>query len=297
MYGNPDDVRVIPAERYRRLQVDEQLPIQKLTDTHPPLYAVSIVQRSSDPTDLALQFQLERDVQRGRDALPDQYHGVPVVYTDVDRERSQEEDIIGGLRCGAPTDKGDGTTTLVAYDQLTDEKVILTARHVTDASQDLYVQGSKAGEKTAEDTAIDAVSYTMTDPSFGDVGTVKEIQNVTGYWTFGGLADTVGQSDDGDSVSDGDTVAVDLYGKESGAVSDNCNNTKRTGKIEYQADMANHRTQNGDSGGPWVDENGKLLALHYGSESNIYGDKWSLGAVGGKVFERLNVGLTPSSVQ
>lgn len=96
---------------------------------------------------------------------------------------------------------------------------------------------------------------------------------------FKTLADKVGNTDDGDSVSDGETVDVKMFGAFSGQVSDFCNNTKRWNRVSHQADMAHHRTTDGDSGGPWVDHDGKLLGLHHGAGGSG-GNSWSVAAVG-----------------
>jgi hypothetical protein len=288
--GNPDMVRVVPQERYRRLKLYEKMPAQQLIGRHPSLTAISITQQSSDPSDLALEFILDPEVEKGRGQLPTTYRDVPISRKEKALSQ-QPQDYSGGLECNAPNEET-GTTTVVVYDNSSGDKVILTAEHVTNSDQDLYIGGGKAGSHRSTDQSVDAVSYALDDPSFGTVGKVKDIQNITGAWTFSGLADTVGQTDDGDSVGDGGTVGVDLYGDKSGHVSDVCNNTKRTGNVDYQADMKHARTKKGDSGAPWVDDSGKFLALHSGVEDYYKTTYWSYGAVGQPVFDSLGVSLS-----
>lgn len=180
---------------------------------------------------------------------------------------------------------------MVVYDDSSGDKVVLTAEHVTESGDDLLIQGGNAGTFQDADKSLDAVSYVLDDPGYGTVGKVENIQNITGAWTFSGLADKVGQTDDGDDVGDGGTVSVDLYGDTSGHVSDVCNNTKRTGNVDYQADMKHDRTADGDSGAPWVDDNGKFLALHVGTEDYLT-NVWSYGTVGQPVFDSLGVSLS-----
>lgn len=287
--GNPDTVRVVPPERYRRLKLYERMPAQRIIDRHDPLTAISITQRSSDPSDIGFEFILDAETDSGRSNLPTTYRGVPISYEERTVTRTQQ-DISGGLKC-SPSDLPPGTTTVVGYDTSSGNKVVLTAEHVTESSFDLYIGNGEEGTFRVSDATLDAVSYTLDNPEFGSVGKVEDIQNITGAWTFSGLADTVGQTDDGDTVSDGETVAVDFYGQKSGALSDVCNNTKRTGKVDYQADMKDDKTQDGDSGGPWVDGNGKLLALHVGTTSDSF-DRWSYGTVGQPVFDSLGVSLS-----
>ena len=287
--GNPDMVRVVPQERYRRLKLYEKMPAQQLIGRHPSLTAISITQQSSDPSDLALEFILDPEVEKGRGQLPTTYRDAPISRKEKALSQ-QPQDYSGGLQCQAPN-KNPGTTTVVVYDDNFGDKVVLTAEHVTDSNEDLKINGGYAGSHRATDLSLDAVSYVLTDPGYETVGKVKDIQNITGAWTFSGLADTVGQTDDGDSVEDGGTVDVDLFGDESGHVSDVCNNTKRTGNVDYQADMKHARTNDGDSGAPWVDDSGKFLALHSGVE-NYFDTYWSYGAVGQPVFDALGVSLS-----
>lgn len=287
--GNPDTVRVVPPERYRRLKLYERMPAQQLVEKHDALTAISVRQRSSDPSDIGFEFVLDAATDGGRSDLPTAYRGVPISYEEREVTRGKQ-DISGGLEC-SDSEALPGTTTVVGYDTSSGNKVVLTAEHVTDSSFDLFIDGGKEGTFRTSDATVDAVSYTMDNPEFGDVGKVKGIQNITGAWTFSGLADTVGQTDDGDTVSDGGTVAVDIYGQTSGELSDVCNNTKRTGTLDYQADMKDFKTQDGDSGGPWVDDDGKLLALHSGW-AEYDNNKWSIGAVGQPVFDSLGVSLS-----
>jgi hypothetical protein len=289
VHGNPDRVRVVPEERYRRLKVYEQLPAQRLIDKHDALTAITTTQRSSDPSDIGLKFVLDPEIQRGRGALPSTYSGVPVSFAEREIDRTPQ-DTEGGQACSA-SDTTPGTTTVVAYDDGTGDKVVITAEHVTDSAYEILVEGSNAGSLKVSDASQDVVSYTLYEPNFATVGDVEQIQNITGAWTFSGLADKVGQSDDGDSIGDGDTVSVDFYGQKSGQLSDECNNTQRNAKVDYQARMKGGKTKDGDSGGPWVDSNGKLLAVHSGLESSYF-NSWSYGNVGQPTFDTLGVSLS-----
>lgn len=294
VHGQPDEVRVIPKERYRRLKVYERLPIQKFT-TRDGIQAVTITQQSDDPTDLALKFLVETNDRATRRNVPNNYSQVPTVVEEQPVETTPEA-IEGGSSVDNPNKGGEanGTVCIVGYDADMDGELILTADHVMEGD-DMYFAGDKIAELHERDQSLDVTSYELTSSIDTDpLDTYSsKVEPVSGAWQFAGLADKVGQTDDGDTVSDGETVDVDMYGSTSQHVSDKCNNTKRSDQIEYQADMEHWRTDSGDSGGPWVDQNGKLLGVHHGSDSYfLTGEKWSTATVGRPALDAVEVSLS-----
>ena len=289
IHGQPDTVRVIPKERYRRLKLYERLPIQKFTDRD-GIQALTITQQSDDPTDLALKFLVENNVRATRKRVPNNYNRVPTVVEEKPL-KAKTEAIEGGTAVENKSTRRetDGTVCLVGYDAVDGEDLILTADHVMDGQDSIYFSDDKIGDLKVRDHTNDVTSYKLT----GSIDRnpletkIQDVPTVSGAWRFSGLADKVGNTDDGDSITDGETVDVKMFGAFSGQVSDFCNNTKRWNRVSHQADMAHHRTTDGDSGGPWVDQDGKLLGLHHGAGG--YDDNfWSVAAVG---RQALNGGL------
>ncbi len=294
IHGQPDTVRVIPKERYRRLKLYERLPIQKFTDRE-GVQALTITQRSDDPTDLALKFLVENNDRATRKRVPNNYKRVPTVVEEKPFE-TREEVIEGGTAVDNPNtlDGIDGTVCLVGYDTSGNE-LIVTADHVMEGADHIVFSGDEIADFYQRDQSLDVTSYKITaDIGTDPTGTVSEIPDITGSWTFAGLSDKVGQTDDGDSVLDGGTVDVKLFGKTSGKVTNSCNNAKRSGKLEYQADMKDYRTDKGDSGGPWVDSNGNLLGVHHGHNNPGWfeDDKWNVAVVGGPALDAVGVSLS-----
>ncbi len=295
IHGQPDTVRVIPKERYRRLKLYERLPIQKFTDRE-GVQALTITQQSDDPTDLALKFLVENNNRATRKRVPNNYNRVPTVVEEKPFETREELDFEGGSVIANPnTSKDtDGTVCLVGYDADGSGELVLTADHVMNGSAEMHDVNGKIGELHDRDQSLDVTSYKITSNiKTHPTGTFEDIPNITGAWRFAGLADKVGQTDDGDSVADGDTVPVELFGRSSSYVSDKCNNTKRSDQVEYQADMANHHTDQGDSGAPWVDRDGKLLGVHHGADEAFWGDKeWSTATVARPALNAVGVDLS-----
>ena len=131
--GNPDKVRIIPAERYRRLKVYERLPVSKFIDRTEKLTGVSLTQQSEDPTDLALSFTLADDTRSIRRKLPNRYDGVPIQFSERSFEYAPQSAEGGtGIETDiTPDDSGAaGTATVIAY-QSTGDEVLITADHVT----------------------------------------------------------------------------------------------------------------------------------------------------------------------
>ena len=296
IHGQPDTVRVIPKERYRRLKLYERLPIQKFTDRD-GIQALTITQQSDDPTDLALKFLVENNVRATRKRVPNNYNRVPTVVEEKPFETG-EEAVEGGSGFYRESTKNqlDGTVCLVGYDADESGELILTADHTMEGDEEMKIFTDVVAEFHERDKSIDVTSYKVLSEVNTDILDTKgnNVPSISGAWRFAGLADKVGQTDDGDSVSDGGTVDVDLYGATSLHVSDKCNNTKRSGKIEYEADMKDHKTANGDSGSPWVDTNGKLLGVHHGYNDFPRLSKWSIAAVGRPALDAVGVSLSPS---
>lgn len=287
--GEPKRVRIITEERYRRIQVYQELPVDRLIQNNPNINAISISPKPEGESGLAIEFLLDDDSPSIRAGLPDDIDDVPVVYTKKPRE-TEFEDLEGGSSISSAN--GGGTATLVCYDQVTNDRVVITADHVPEGASTLYYDGDPVADIAYRDSGTDTTSYKIRSGVNVDVRGTIYIPDISGAWTFAGLSDQVGQTDDGDDLDDGDPVPVELWGSTSGFVSDRCNNTKRDDRIEYQADMETHSTADGDSGGPWVDSDGNLLASHVGYDYDPWrGTEWSVGSVGAESLSRVNAKL------
>lgn len=277
--GNPDKVRIIPEERYRRLHLYANLPVDTFADRTAKLTGISITQQSSDGTDLALEFLSRSNDRSTRKVSPNTYKQMPVVF----RRKSSDHvpnSVQGGVGFETDSPKDDsgpaGTVTLIAYDESTGDEVLVATDHTTAGEEQVDdTSCTLIAENNKFDYATDTSRFVVVNGA--DVAPLRTINvpDISGAWRFAGLADTVGQTDDGDSLSDGGTVAVETYGAASGRLENTRNNTKRYGtdrefgELEYQADMVKSKATVGDSGAPWVDANGKLLAQHFGESRHV----------------------------
>lgn len=76
IYGEPERVRVIPKERYRRLKVYERLNPNSIIEHHPIVDEISIEQQSNDEEDLAIKLLLNDNSTRKLNRLPNEIHDV-----------------------------------------------------------------------------------------------------------------------------------------------------------------------------------------------------------------------------
>ncbi|WP_049969994.1 serine protease family protein [Haladaptatus cibarius] len=301
VHGNPETVRIVPKERYRRLKVYEKMDIAGLLDKHPVIRGVGIEQQSKDETDLAIQLRLDgkKNTLRAQSALPNRIQQTPITTTEQEGELVLEGDCDGGSRDNQTVDPVEGcagiyvripdgyiatgTACLAGYDADTNDPMILTCWHVADEKIDkyLYQNGRKVGVFSGMDTGMDAAKYRATDAV--DVRDTLEpnLKEITGTWDFSGLTD---------AVAWGATVGGYYGGRKTCYAYSSCYDTERNARVDYQAEFSDHPTTGGDSGGPWVDYDGKLICMHQGYFTNWDGEHCR-GMVGTELLDAIGMTL------
>lgn len=298
--GEPDVVRYISEERHRRLMVYKNLNINNLLNEYPSIYFISM---GSQPGEQELMLELF--VSERRNSLPEEVDDVPTVINEIDKydhhpdcREGEEYDTLRS-NIGISVDRGDdthgfGTIGLIGYNAHPDNpyECIVTAYHVVEdrTNNEMYQPafGDIAGYQRQDDEDMDTTKYKAARSA--DVGATEESsqEDITGTWDFAGLTDAT----DGDGGVD----AV-IAGKETCSDSATCIGTARDDDVEYRADYKGEHGVDGDSGSPYVDQNGKLVSLHKGETSD--GENWhSVGPVGSETIDRLDVTLTdPSNIE
>lgn len=314
--GSPERGRRVPAERHRRLRAYCDLDVPALVGEHDALLGVSITHRrdgdgvGNEDGGLALALLVERATRRVRRALPDRMAGVPTALVEwryrptpsrVCRERALTffEPVVGGIETYGKLDGErlfDGTIGPVCWDA--DGSIcLLTAAHV--ASEDgefadaLYQDGrdddgeyreeriaTHAAHSTPRDGGVDVAKYRVVDdvPAVPLASAGHDQPDVTGSWDFAGLAD---------ATADG-TVPVSFAGRSTCFGEGACVATFRSDLVDYGARIEPQVATAGDSGGAFLDDRGRLVALftHRMPGRNS-------GPVGEVALERVEARLSP----
>lgn len=305
--GDPDTVRYISEERYRRLMVYTQLDIDRFLSAYP---SVSFVSMSSSADDGGLALELYVDELADSSVLPDFVETVPTVVKRVSdtrydpdgcRDRQEFSPLQSDIEIGvdvSSNQQATGTIGVIGYNADPDDayESIVTAHHVVEdrINDKMYhpAFGDVDGRQVLDDPAMDATKYSAEVSA--EVGATVESQqpDISGTWDFAGLTDAT----DGTGG-----VFATLAGKETCSESAEAISTTRDSIVKYQANYKDEHGVGGDSGGPYVDGDGKLVSLHFGDVTvdTPEGQKtYSIGPVGTETLNRLNVTLTdPSNIQ
>jgi hypothetical protein len=298
--GHPKRIRIIPKERHRRLSVFKNYPFQDLIDKHPSIEYIDVVNESGSETDLKFRFHLNRHDWNVRKKLPNRIRKVPIVYEKSEFEahphrcdsRHGEQATIEG---GIAIDNGSswGTLGLVFRDKYDPGRYLITADHVMSGTDNMYQAGRTIGDFRSRDQASNGSGEDITMYKYKDgsnyhtdhLGTRdSRVQEVTGAWDYYGLLDVV----------DSGFVYCQTPGANNCYIKNRVNHVGKYGAVQHQVDMDYARNENGDSGSPWVDNNGNLVMLTFGTYSNWHGDTWGCGAAAVQALAA--VGADPEDV-
>jgi hypothetical protein len=298
--GTPDRVRFVSEERYRRLEVFQSIP-ESFVERNPDVTGVTVTQLSDDPDDLVIEVFVEELTSDARQRLPDAIQNVPVTLTErpadddgdyCSSRHTQYSDVRGGVSVGPYSNQTNyGTLSLVCYDD--SGRVLITADHVMDGESTMYQPenttrnvGSYAArsfKEQGQDTTKYTVDYGVTTSPLETIR--SDVPDVTGSWDFFGLADV---------VNNGNSVHVQFSGANHCRAENTCvEATKYGARAKYQANMDDRNAGGGDSGASWVDDDGKLLAIHSGYIDPWFSSKYDAGAVGKQSLDAVNARLSP----
>jgi hypothetical protein len=180
-----------------------------------------------------------------------------------------------------------GTLGLVAWnsDSSNPYKVLITADHTMEASSEMYhpKNGRKIGNYQKRDQAMDTTRYILDSDDDGNPReTVEPSQNdISGTWTHDGLTDAVNYYD---------YIECSFAGAETCYCTTRCNSTSKNEGVIYEADMREVVTEAGDSGGPFVDSDGKLVCTLYGCQESG-GVYWDRGPTGDELLYSVDAQL------
>lgn len=288
--GNPDRVKIVPERRHRRLKFHRR-NVADLMDQHSAVEQVSMVE-FSDSGELALELRISPNAtEESRRTIPEEFNGIPVVVGEAHEHGEDScndgwDDVTVDPLEGNASVLEYGTICVVGYDESESyEPATLTCRHVwadvgypTTLTQD----GRDVGNIDAAGSAMDWAKFELTTTDY-DSGTTasSELPDIRGTWDYEGLVEeTAGIN----------TVAAEMAGRSTCHTSNKCGGAYYDRRLEYQAEFLARRASGGDSGAPWVDDDGYLVCMHQGYTGDEDKDR---GAVGTELFDAAGFALYP----
>lgn len=312
-FGNPETIRYVPQERYRRIQVYENVNLHRFYERSDRVNGMTLKQRSDDPTDLALKIYADQNTRSVRHKLPNRFKEVPVIIEErkINRNwgRTCDRRILDfydplPANPGISTYDGDnnkiseGTLGVVCWndDPNNAHECYITAAHVAenDGSYADYLRhagvddngnsrSEDVGKYANHDSGMDVIKYrrrsgTVSPDIRGNAD--DHLGNLSGTWTHAGLTDR---------TSGSESLPVEFAGRSTCYATTECVSTSKSSLVEYQADYSPNEVTSGDSGGPFLDNDGYLVGtFSYYCESC----EESHGPTGQELLDRLDAQRT-----
>lgn len=293
--GEPEKVRIVSKERYRRIMALEDLPESFLEKDH--INGASIISLGNKEEDIGIEVMYSEDseatAQDIKKEAKSHVENIPVVTTETSyesradscNERSFSTDTLeGGLEVGGD---GYGTLTIGCFRKSDGSPLVVASDHVMDGDDKMYQP--EGGQEVAElherskfDSGEDVTSYTVNSGISVDHRAVFALPDLTGVWTFSGLTDQTENSG---------SVPCTLSGVNSCTVDNSAEATTYFGtRVLHEVEMAERNAGDGDSGGPWVDDDNKLVAVHSGTIAGT-NDKWDIASAGDEALDAVDATL------
>jgi hypothetical protein len=297
--GNPDRVRMVPEERHRRITALKNFPDQFLQPEG--VNGIGIKPLSDDPTDLAHEVFVEEEsevrIPQVRRAAAEHVSDIPIEVTTEDTEtfddcstRNNEYQYLqGGLKVnGDSSTSAGGTLTLPCYNSNGDE-VLVGSGHVMEGASKMYQPAGSTRSVgdfykwSQKETGEDVAAYTLESDDSQFDRTIIDVPNATGTWDFYGLAD---------EIYNNGPVDCTVSGASSCTASNKAVETRRGGvRVYHQVNMDSRNASGGDSGGPWMDDDGNLVAVHSGYVEQVDGDNYDAGSAGQQALSAVDAQL------
>lgn len=295
--GEPKRVRMISKERHRRIMSLKKV-LGELRD-HDGVSGVTIT--SVTDNEIGIEILIDKTSADTTDTVKDKASeivpNIPVTTTIVSVEtdgdcssRNDEADTLeGGLKVNGDQSTTDGgTLTFVGYNNNGDE-LLIGSDHIMEGNSDMYQPAGsdrKIGDfykRSKEYNGEDVTSYTLADDIDIDARATIAVPDISGVWDFYGLVDELNYNG---------PVDCTLTGAGSCTVDNKAVNAVLGGRrVYHEVRMENRNATGGDSGGPWMDSNGDLVAIHSGYGDPDDGDDFDIGSVGSEALVSVNANL------
>lgn len=305
---NPEKVRMVSKERYRRLQVFLNVNVQSFIEKHPVVNELTLKQQSDTEDDLSIHLHLDRNTYDVRKKLPNRIDRVPITYEEKKIEKYYQDDcncsdpnntartcdefndMKGGIQV-SPDSGGWGTLCLAAYDSDDGYKKLITAHHVMDDDNFGGINqpanscsssrgvGSYDDYDTGHDIWAGDMDGTTVSATVGE--TVDALPDISGYWTYAGISDHTTTN----------SIYCFMAGARSWKREGYANSVSRDGYSEHEVNYGDDNGESGDSGSPYVDQDGKLVSMYNACKCAL-GDQWDAGTAGDYVLSTVNCSLS-----
>lgn len=321
-FGNPETIRYISEERYRRIQVYENIHPRRFYKRADGVNGIRLEQRSEDSTDLVLKVYLDQNTRFARQNLPNRVKHVPIKIEErktnrkaariCDRRHDNFYDPLpANPKISTYDSNGDfydsGTLGVACWNSSSDSpyKCYITAAHVAEDGGSYADYLHHAGEDDSGNFRSQDVGEYVTHSPLGDYGmdvvkfrkqngTVSpdirgnadnRLGSLAGTWTHAGLTDRTTNSQ---------SLSVKFAGCSTCYATTDCTGTSKTSLNEYQADYSPNEVTDGDSGGPFLDNDDYLVGIfsHFCESC-----EQSHGPTGQELLDRVNAQLTNPRLQ
>lgn len=223
---------------------------------------------------------------------------IPFEYT-IAGDDAKPQGLNGGAALDDPntSEPLDGTATLVGYDSTSGDPVLLTAEHITE-NEELEFSDYIIDDKLKESVAPyhtrwygqDAITFNLENEGIPydplEIIDIPDVSGAGGYWTFEGVAN--------ETSTLGNNLSANLYGQTSGSVTDcEIDDTYRKAwqGLDYVYHTEEEVTDDGDSGGPVVDNSGYMFG-HVWGENSSWSGSWSVVSAAEKTFDAVDFSLS-----
>jgi len=268
--------------------------VAKKLRKHDWFKSIGIRPLSDNPTDLVLDINCDKQADADADNIrqkAEQVAGdIPVILNKIDAEHNKDycfsrhdsyDELPGGISIHRDPDTTRfGTLTTGTFGS-NGEALLLGCDYIMEENNSMYQpasDGSKVGEHHFSSPKEDMTAYETVDPSDVDYRGVESLSDLNGTWDFHGLAD---------ELYNNGPVSCSLSGVNSCTTSNKAVETRSGGYLSYhQVEMDERNAGGGDSGGPWVDDDNKLVAVH-----NAEYNGTDVGTAGKQALDSVNAQL------